>query len=378
MFCNQCGAKLPDGVKFCTVCGAPIAGAAAPSAPVKEDNAVNYRPVAPQPTPTQTAQPAAPQQPVKAAQPQSAAPVYGAAQPQPQPQARPVAQQPAAAPVYGAAQQGAYTPPQGQSRTVPPQGQPNGYAQPGYPQPQPGYAQPQQGAYGYGSQPPYAAPPKKKSHAALIVVLAILGVIVLLAVALVVFLKLRYEEPPLPPLTEPTTVVTQAETEPEDETDATKADTTKAAETTEATTAGGIYTPLTDAQAKAAVEKTVGYWNSADQKRFIGISRMDGGIYYFTYAYWYSEVDLVGYLRVPVTGDPNGIVSIHLYYEGYESEETGYSMPAVDTDVLFDLSKAAENVIRCNISGVWEDFSYGGATMDAAMPPYESLFDVPQ
>ena len=357
MFCNQCGAKLADGVKFCNECGAPVAGAAAQSVPVKEDNAVNsYRPAAPQQTPVQTAQP------------------------QPRPQARPAAPQPTAAPVYGAAQPGAYTPPQGQSRTVPPQGQPNGYPPPGYPQPQPqpGYPQPQQGAYGYGNQAPYAAPPKKKSHAALIVVLAILGVIVLLAVALVVFLKLRYEEPPLPPLTEPTTVVTEADTEPEDKTDPTKADTTKAAETTEAPTAGGVYAPLTDAQVKAALEKTVGYWNSADQTRFIGITRMDGGIYYFTTGYWYAEMDLVGYLRKPVTGDPDGIVSMHLYYEGYESAETGYSMPSVDTDVLFDLSNAASGVIRCDLSGSWEEYRFGGDTMDEAMPPYESLFDIPQ
>lgn len=369
MYCNNCGAKLTDGAKFCNACGTPVPQAAAPAAGDREDNAIGSRPAGTPSRPVNAAPSAVP----------SPAPVNGAAAPQPQPRPQP------AAPAYGAAQQGAYAPPQGQSRTVPPQGQPNGYAQPrpGYPQPQPqpGYTPPQQGIYGYGNQPPYAAPPKKKSHAALIVVLAILGVIVLLAVALVVFLKLRYEEPPLPPLTEPTTVVTEAETEPGDEADTTKAaaqTTEPAADTTKASAAASLDTPLTAAQAKAAVEKTVGYWNSADQRQFISISRMDGGIYYFSYAYWYSEVDLVGYLRMPATGDPDGIVSIHLFYEGYESDETGYSMPAVDTDVLFDLSKAADGMIRCDISGAWEDFSYGGATMDEAMPPYESLFDVAQ
>lgn len=27
MFCNQCGAKLPDSARFCTRCGAPVGGA---------------------------------------------------------------------------------------------------------------------------------------------------------------------------------------------------------------------------------------------------------------------------------------------------------------------------------------------------------------
>lgn len=373
MFCNQCGAKLADGVKFCTECGAPIAKAAAPSA-VKEDNPVNdYRSAAPQQPPVQAAQPAPP----RPAVPQSAAsPSYGAAQPQPRPQAQPQGQP-------------GYTPPQGQPVPIPPQGQPNGRVQPqpGYPQPQPGYAQPQQGTYGYGNPAPYAAPPKKKSHAALIVVFAILGVIVLLIVALVVFLKLRYEEPPLPPLTEPTTVVTETETTTEEaagtteavaETTKPAAQTTKPAAETTGTPAAGLYAPLTDEQVKAALEKTVGYWNSTDQTEFISVTRMDGGIYYFTTGYWYSEMDLVGYLRKPVTGDPDGIVSVHMYYEGYVSEETGYSMPSVDTDVLFDLSRAADGVIRCNISGAWEEYRFGGDTMDEAMPPYEQLFDVAQ
>lgn len=29
MFCEKCGAKIPDGASFCEKCGAPVGGAAA-------------------------------------------------------------------------------------------------------------------------------------------------------------------------------------------------------------------------------------------------------------------------------------------------------------------------------------------------------------
>jgi len=36
MFCEQCGAPIPEGAKFCEECGAPVPQEAAPVAPVAQ------------------------------------------------------------------------------------------------------------------------------------------------------------------------------------------------------------------------------------------------------------------------------------------------------------------------------------------------------
>jgi hypothetical protein len=66
-FCQNCGAKLPDGVKFCPSCGTPVTPAAppAPPAPVPEaPRAVPEQPASP-------AQPYVPQEPAQQAVPQT-------------------------------------------------------------------------------------------------------------------------------------------------------------------------------------------------------------------------------------------------------------------------------------------------------------------
>ena len=335
MYCNNCGAKLTDGAKFCNACGAPVPQTAAPAAGFeREDQPVNAsRPAAPQQPSAGAAQTATPQQ----------------------------------APVYGAAQQGAYAPPQGQPGYAPQQGsypypQPQ---QPGYPQPGPGYPQPQQGAYGYCNQAVNPVPPKKKSHAALIAVFVILGVIVLLAVALVLFLKLRYEEPPLPPLTEPavTETVDSDETEPAS-TKAAEPETTKKAEDT---TAAPKDTTLSDAQAAQALDKLAGCWNTADDTQFVCVTKMEGGLYYLTAGYWYSEADLMGYLRAPVKGNPDGEITLTLYFEGVDSEF--YSYPPLNDPISFDLSQIGSGKLTWTFGGESKAVTYAGATMEEAIPP---------
>ena len=352
MFCNQCGAKLADGVKFCPECGAPIANAA-PSVSAKEDNAVNYRsavaqpPVQPQPHP---------------------APSYGAAQPQPQARS--------ASPAYGAAQPGGYAPPQGQAAAVP-QAQPNGYAQgqPGYSQPQGqlGYSQPQgQPGYPYAGQAPsYGAKPKK-SRAGVIVLAALLVLALLVGVLIFVFIKLRYEEPPLPALTEPA-VTEEAVTEAAATEAASAPATTEAApgiteKATEAASASASNdTALSDAEATEAMERLTGYWNTDDGTQFIGVTRLEGGLYYFTAGYWYSEPTLIGYLMQPVRGDLSGTVTMRLYYEGFEGET--YSIPSLDEEVTFDLSEAFDGTLTWSCAGLRQTLRFAGNTMEEAMPP---------
>ena len=66
-FCTHCGAQLPDGARFCTSCGTPVAAAPTvnpapqPQAPVQQapqPQAPQYnQPVQPQPTPQPAAEP---------------------------------------------------------------------------------------------------------------------------------------------------------------------------------------------------------------------------------------------------------------------------------------------------------------------------------
>lgn len=96
MFCTNCGAQVPDGSKFCTHCGSPIAAAPAPApAPV---------PPAPAPEPVvpSAPEPAPVPEPVAAPVPEPPTPEPPASAPEPAPVPEPVATpapEPAAAPV---------------------------------------------------------------------------------------------------------------------------------------------------------------------------------------------------------------------------------------------------------------------------------------
>lgn len=166
MLCTNCGAQVPDGSKFCTHCGSPIAAAPAP-APAPEPPAPAPEPVvpsAPEPAPvpepvaTPASEPAAVPVPTPVNEAPQAAPV-----PAPVPAAAPVppAPAPAAAPVPPA--------------PVPPAPQAN-YGSPVPPAPQVNYAAPTPGAG--------AVPPAKKSKTPLIIGIA--AVVLVAVIALVV------------------------------------------------------------------------------------------------------------------------------------------------------------------------------------------------
>lgn len=168
MFCTNCGAQVPDGSKFCTHCGSPIAAAPAP-APAPVPPAPAPEPVvpsapepasAPEPVATPTPEPAAAPIPTPVNEAPQAAPI-----PTPVPTAAPVppAPAPAAAPVPPAA------------APVPPAPQAN-YGSPVPPAPQVNYAAPTPGAG--------AVPPAKKSKTPLIIGIA--AVVLVAVIALVV------------------------------------------------------------------------------------------------------------------------------------------------------------------------------------------------
>ena len=191
MFCTNCGAQVPDGTKFCTHCGSPIAAAPAPAPapvppapapepvvpPVPEPVPAPEPTAAPVPTPVDEAPQAAPEpapmpEPVATPAPEPAAvpvptPVNEVPQaapiPTPVPTAAPVppAPAPAAAPVPPA--------------PVPPAPQAN-YGSPVPPAPQVNYAAPTPGAG--------AIPPAKKSKTPLIIGIA--AVVLVAVIALVV------------------------------------------------------------------------------------------------------------------------------------------------------------------------------------------------
>ena len=306
MYCSHCGAKLADDAKFCNECGAKLASPASPAVP--------------------SVSPATP----------------------------PVS--PSAPPASVAAQtgfpQGSYPPPQG-----------------GYPQGQPGYPAPRaaQPSYPYAGQP--AAVPPKKKHTALIVVLVLLALIPVALVLLFVLLRLRYEEPPLP-VPDLTTVEAFVSETAEPPADATTVIASPSGETTApAATDAPQDAALSDAQARQALERLCGFWNNEDNTQFIGISQVDGGGFYFTSGYWYSEADLVGYLQGPATGDPAGKITLRLYYEGYESEN--FSMPAQDGEIVFDLSQADASVLTWEYGGFSQQMHFAGDTMEQALPPMD-------
>lgn len=215
MFCTNCGAQVPDGSKFCTSCGSPIAAAPAP-APAPEP-ATTPEPPAPEPVATPvpepipappTPEPVAAPEPVVAPAPEPAPMPEPVAAPAPAPepvavpiptpvptpvptpiptpvptpvneapQAAPVPTPvPAAAPVPPApAPAAAPVPPAPQANygsPVPPAPQTN-YAAPVPPAPQVNYAAPTPGAG--------AVPPAKKSKTPLIIGIAAVALIAVIA-----------------------------------------------------------------------------------------------------------------------------------------------------------------------------------------------------
>lgn len=187
MFCTNCGAQVPDGSKFCTHCGSPIAAAPAPApAPVPPAPAPEpVVPSAPAPEPVVTP---APEPPVSAPEPipapptpeQAAAPepvVTPAPEPTPVPEPAeapvptPVNEAPQAAPVPAPVPAAAPVPPAPASAAapVPPAPQAN-YGSPVPPAPQANYGSP--------------VPPAKKSKTPLIIGIA--AVVLVAVIALVV------------------------------------------------------------------------------------------------------------------------------------------------------------------------------------------------
>ena len=176
MFCTNCGAQVPDGSKFCTHCGSPIAAAPAPApAPVPPAPAPEPAPV-PEPvaTPAPAPEPVAVSIPTPVNEVPQAAPV-----PTPVPAATPVppTPAPAATPVPPAATPvpPAATPVPPAATPVPPAPQAN-YGSPVPPAPQVNYAAPTPGAG--------AVPPAKKSKTPLIIGIA--AVVLVAVIALVV------------------------------------------------------------------------------------------------------------------------------------------------------------------------------------------------
>lgn len=200
MFCTNCGAQVPDGSKFCTHCGSPIAAAPAPApapvppapapepAPVPEPVATPAPAPEPIPAPPMPEQAAAPEPvatpaPVPAAAPEPVATPAPAPEPVAAPVPTPVNEAPQAAPVPTPVPAAAPVPP----APVPPAPQANygspvprapqvNYAAPVPPAPQVNYAAPTPGAG--------AVPPAKKSKTPLIIGIA--AVVLVAVIALVV------------------------------------------------------------------------------------------------------------------------------------------------------------------------------------------------
>ena len=192
MFCTNCGAQVPDGSKFCTHCGSPIAAAPAPApAPVPSAPAPEPAPV---PEPVATPAPApepipAPPMPEQVAAPEPAPVPEPVATPAPAPEPvavpvpTPVNEAPQAAPVPTPVPTAAPVPP----APVPPAPQAN-YGSPVPPAPQANYGSPVPPApqVNYAAPTPGAGavPPAKKSKTPLIIGIA--AVVLVAVIALVV------------------------------------------------------------------------------------------------------------------------------------------------------------------------------------------------
>ena len=187
MFCTNCGAQVPDGSKFCTHCGSPIAAAPAPApAPV---------PSAPAPEPVVTPAPApepipAPPMPEQVAAPEPAPVPEPVATPAPAPEPvaapvpTPVNEAPQTAPVPTPVPAAAPVPP----APVPPAPQAN-YGSPVPPAPQVNYAAPVPPApqVNYAAPTPGAGavPPAKKSKTPLIIGIAAIVLVAVIALVVV-------------------------------------------------------------------------------------------------------------------------------------------------------------------------------------------------
>ena len=201
MFCTNCGAQVPDGSKFCTHCGSPIAAAPAP-APAPVPPAPAPEPVVPSvpeppapvppasaPEPAPTPEPVVPPAPVPPAPVSEPAPApEPVATPTPKPAAAPIPtpvnEAPQAAPIPTPVPTAAPVPPAPApaaapvppaAAPVPPAPQAN-YGSPVPPAPQVNYAAPTPGAG--------AVPPAKKSKTPLIIGIA--AVVLVAVIALVV------------------------------------------------------------------------------------------------------------------------------------------------------------------------------------------------
>lgn len=346
MYCSNCGAKIADGSRFCRECGAVTAPETANPEPVKMNrNPMNYGNSS---------------MPSGGAYPGGAYP-GGNSAPGPDYDSRTVLLDVDPAVFRNDWETSPSSVPGNKPGATPYPVQPAGAAQYGNP---------------YGGRPPVAGRPQKKKRNPVVVMLIVLGVLLAaMAVMFVIFKVVNSDSTDQNTISETDTIVENAAATAEQTTvgEAQSVSATASADNGSGTNAGQNNL-LTDAQAQAVKEKTVGFWNSEDKRRFIGVTRMDDGLYYFTAGFWYSEADLVGYLQQPITGDSKGTVSMHLFFEGYVSEETGYSMPSIDDDMQFDLSRTDEGVIRWKFYGDWMEFHYGGLTMEEAMPSYEEIF----
>ena len=318
MFCKNCGAALADGARFCGECGSPVDAVPAGASIDREDNPII-----------------------------SGSPAH--------PPVQPSAGKPVPPPAYGVSAPG-----------YPPQAQPGVYAQPAPgavpAQGQPGFVPPQGTPYVYPGQVPSAAKPKKK-HTAVIVLAALLALAVLCGVLFFVVGKLREEKPPLPIPTEHN----ETEIATGDASDPSSTEAESAPASADPTTAPADDA-FTDEQANALLRRLQGVWNSADDTMLISISPEEDGSCFFALGYWFSEYVLKGYLRQPIKGDPDGIVSVWLFYEGEDGGDFFSDIPSMDEAISFDLSDYENGVLRWNNGEHWIDFYYGGATMDEAMP----------
>ena len=149
MFCPSCGAQLPDGSKFCTSCGSPLATPVPGHVPV---DATSAMPVPSGPVPSQT--------PAEA-EIDSFLREYGAQEPSPQPGFG--AQEPSPQPSFGQPQGFGTDKPQDFGASQPGFGAPQSFSagqqQPGFGSQQPGFGTDQPQGFGIGGaqQPSFGA-----------------------------------------------------------------------------------------------------------------------------------------------------------------------------------------------------------------------------